>query len=327
MYFCGRKNVGLEELWTAVDLNHKHITLDTYNWQEETYNNYLIGDYFTNSGVVRYETDLKTPQLQSGAISGEGIERFNQYKFLSDCVKNLKGLIYDSLSLFGLGERENYYSCLHKLAKPTLRGYITFNYDFMLEGSLAKIKEPFRYVNVNDNVNSPNFLLCHNYIVKLHGSLNWEFKHGNPIAFNLESVGVKPTYYTDDTFKEPAIIPPTLFKQEINDEKRTLDPLTQTILQQWRAAIKILSVANKLIFVGYSFPPTDFHARRIFQIAMMRRRSQNKKTKILYCGGGNTDGEEVREKLEDIFGKENEITIKNKFEELCESKELEIFLS
>jgi hypothetical protein len=30
------KNIGLEELWTAVDLNHKHIKLDTYMWDKET---------------------------------------------------------------------------------------------------------------------------------------------------------------------------------------------------------------------------------------------------------------------------------------------------
>src|SRR3990170_554967 len=34
--FANNTTAGMEEIWTAIDLNHKHITLDTYNWIKET---------------------------------------------------------------------------------------------------------------------------------------------------------------------------------------------------------------------------------------------------------------------------------------------------
>lgn len=331
LYFSGRKNVGLEELWTAVDLNYKHITLDTYDWIEETYENYLVGDYWENPNIIRYDNmNLRTNQR--GAMQMVGGLRYDKYKFLSDCLRNLKCLVYDSLSDFVSDGTENYYLYLHKLIikKSTLCGYITFNYDLMLEDSLDEMGTPFRYVNVGENVDDYTFLKGDYPIVKLHGSLNWQFVPTiNYIIQDKKIQPIEPTYVSDGDFREPAIIPPTLFKQEINDETRAKEPLTLTILKQWRAAIRLLSVADKMIFVGYSFPPTDFHAKRIFQIAMMRRRAQKKKTKVLYCSGGDSNRGEIEDKLKNIFmlKSEKEIFIQNKFEELCGSKKLEEFLS
>src|SRR4030067_9590 len=34
-YFPSVIGLGMEEVWTAVDLNHKHIKLDTYDWIRE----------------------------------------------------------------------------------------------------------------------------------------------------------------------------------------------------------------------------------------------------------------------------------------------------
>ena len=78
------------------------------------------------------------------------------------------------------------------------------------------------------------------------------------------------------------------------------------------------------MFVGYSFPPTDYHSQRIFHIARMER-ARNGKTpfEILYCGGQ----EDKETDLQSIFGKESKIVIKNKFTDLCGSKELDSFLN
>ena len=114
-------------------------------------------------------------------------------------------------------------------------------------------------------------------VLKLHGSLSWKIESGcNDIEFYGHPIG--PKYPTNSIFKnsfiEPAIVPPTIFKQEINDDTRAEHPLTRLLINQWRGAIRILEEADKIIIIGYSFPVTDFHSHRIFQIPSMVARRQ-----------------------------------------------------
>lgn len=320
LYFEGRDNIGLEELWSAVDLNHKHITLDTYDWNTETFNNYL---YYSNSLSIPYRTMDRAYVSETGALS------YNRYKFLGDCGRNLKELIYESLSEFILEQEPSNYFLLHKkiIDSNKLLGYITFNYDLMLEHSLGSLgTNIFRYINTNEDITSSNFLVGTGIIlIKLHGSLNWEFiPTGKPVIFKADAI--QPQYIDNNNYIEPAIIHPTLFKQEINDDSRVLNPLTQAILSQWKAAIRLLTEADKLLFVGYSFPPTDFHVRRIFQIAMMHRRAKKQNIKILYCGGGNSNDKDIMDNLNHIFTRTSKLFIENKFSKLCESEKLKEFL-
>ena len=325
LYFDGRRQIGLEELWTAVDLNYKHITLDTYDWKRETLeyqNRNVIGGQ-----ILRYEKfDLEPDHGRFYTQTGY----FNKYKYLGDCGRNLKELIYHSLSDIVINDKEtSNYSHLHQYIKDKveLLGYITFNYDLMLEKSLRLSKASYRYPGVNEDVSDIAFLNRELPIAKLHGSLNWEFRPtGQPVIY--KEIPIQPEYKSPSDYIEPAIIPPTVFKQEINDDQRVSHPLTQAILHQWKAAIRLLSEADKLIIVGYSFPPTDFHALRIFEIAMMRKRANKENIQILYCGGGNDKlGEGKGEELKQIFMiKKDEIIIKNRFESLYDSKELEEFI-
>lgn len=326
LYFDGRSKISLEELWTAVDLNHKHITLDTYDWKHETseyQNRNILG-----GRILRYgKFDLEPERGRFYTPTGY----FNKYKFLGDCGRNLKELIHHSLSDIIIKDKgTSNYLHLHEYIKDKveLLGYITFNYDLILEESLRKINASYRYPSVNEDVTDIAFLKKELPIAKLHGSLNWEFRPtGRPVIY--KEMPIQPEYNSPRDYIEPAIIPPTLFKQEINDDQRISHPLTQAILHQWKAAIRLLSEADKLIIVGYSFPPTDFHALRIFQIAMMRKRAKQESFKILYCGGGNDQpGEKGKdEELRKIFMiKQDEIVIKNRFESLNDSEELEKFI-
>jgi len=135
----------------------------------------------------------------------------------------------------------------------------------------------------------------------------------------------------DYNWDQPAIIPPTIFKQEINDDSRIEHNLTQTILQQWRTAITMLELADKIIFVGYSFPISDFHAKRIFQIANMIRRIETNKdvTDILYCVGPSTERNykiNCKEKVANIFKNISIDDIIVGFDKLLKSKKLQKFL-
>lgn len=320
IYLEGRDNIGLEELWSAVDLNHKHITLDTYDWHTETFDNYLR---YVDSFSIPYRTMDRAYVIETGA------ESYNRYKFLGDCGRNLKELIYESLSEFILKQEPSNYLSLHNkiVESNNLLGYVTFNYDLMLEDSLGRFgTNTFKYVNVNEDITSSNFLGGMGVIlVKLHGSLNWEFvPNGRQVIFKANAI--QPQYIENNNYIEPAIIPPTLFKQEINDDSRVTHPLTQTILSQWKAAIRMITEADKLLFIGYSFPPTDFHVRRVFQIAMMHKRAKKRNIKILYCGGSRADDKDIKKNLNNIFGSTDGLIIKNEFSLLCESEELKEFV-
>lgn len=324
-YFPDGTQLRLEDAWTAISLNHKHITLGTYRWAKEQ-DDYLMRENCYPS------MDMVSP-ISYYPFSGGGVDNtpsFNKYKFLGDCERNLRELIYNIYSSYIRPTGNNNFELLHSSVEQSqqckLLGYITFNYDCYLEETLTP---RFKYISTNDNAEDIGQLLhSHVPIIKLHGSLNWE-ENSSPRDVIFQSPPyqkgrqVKPGYVANLEWSQPAIIPPTIFKQEINDDSRGNDILTKTIPQQWRAAIRILIEADKIIFVGYSFPRTDYHAQRIFYIARMRRAMEGKKSfEILYCGGQ----EDRRAILSSIFGDQSKIVIRNRFSDLCRSDELADFL-
>jgi hypothetical protein len=210
-------------------------------------------------------------------------------------------------------------------------GYITFNYDLLLEHSLKKLEKQYHYLSVNVDIldkyyknYSPSIL-----VLKLHGSLNWKLNsRDDDIIFKEKSV--EPAYPLDSTianlYVEPGIVPPTILKEEINSEYNESNPLKRLLINQWKCAIQLLSLADKVIIVGYSFPETDYHVHRIFQIANMIRRSNRvENQKILYCIGNHTNKELKR--LSNITQvKTEDITIYNGFSKLISSRILKKYL-
>lgn len=299
-------SIGLEELWTSVDLNHKHITLDTYSWSEEN-------DQYLMSGDISY------PGMDLSDIRFDLFGRldtspgYNKYKFLGDCGRDFRQLVYDVYSVYTPPEQDNYYKILHDILLSTnLRviGYLTFNYDCYLEDSLSG--QDIRYVGENSNTSDIESLICLGFpIIKMHGSLNWEesYDHGlHKITYKFppNNMGsqISPFYAADTKWKQPAIIPPTIYKQEINDDSRIDNHLSRAILQQWRAAIALLSAADIIIIVGYSFPNSDFHAKRIFQIShMVRKGNRNESPAIIYCCGSEEEEREKKSLIFDLYGR------------------------
>jgi hypothetical protein len=109
-------------------------------------------------------------------------------------------------------------------------------------------------------------------LLKLHGSLNWFIYSGQMVvggadAFrNTEHKGksIVHSHYYDSPlppqdnleYLEPLIITPVLNKPGLGH------PLISKV---WDRARRELLNCKKLIIVGYSFPPTDFHVRRLFR--------------------------------------------------------------
>ncbi len=194
-----------------------------------------------------------------------------------------------------------------------------------------------RYLGVNDDIDNPYFINSFSgeaLVLKLHGSLSWKIESGcRDINFYGHSVG--PSYPNNssyaNTFIEPAIVPPTIFKQEINDDSRLTDPLTRLLINQWRGAIQLLKGADKVIIIGYSFPFADYHVQRIFGIPSMVRRGKDIEQKVLVCLGTQlSKDDELNKKtsIAEIFQiKTESVVIDYEFSKLINSSKLDSFLT
>ena len=111
-------------------------------------------------------------------------------------------------------------------------------------------------------------------ILKLHGSINWgaiEYvkarvpTHEKSLVFYLEgwfdgySAFGKPGEY----LYKPLIIPMVLYKGKYLGHR--------AIQAVWKKALKELSECQNLVVIGYSFPPTDFHVKKLFLEALSQR--------------------------------------------------------
>lgn len=332
-----KKDLTLEECWTSVSINLKQCKLGTYEWideYEKYRQKYIINHRssypysqlettditFGNSGNLRHMTDLV----------------YSSRKVLGDCERDLKRLIFNCFSNTYLQNNvcsnyENMHNIIQQNTGINSLGYITFNYDLLLESALEKLNKQYHYLSVNVDIfdryyknNYPSIL-----ILKLHGSLNWElFSRSDDVLFKGKPV--KPRYPINslrvNDYTEPGIVPPTILKEEINSEYIENNPLRRLLINQWKCAIQLLSNADKVIIVGYSFPETDYHVHRIFQIANMKRRSIGKESqKILYCTGSYIDKE--LERLSNITQiKSGDIKLYKGFSKLIKSRVLKKYL-
>jgi hypothetical protein len=117
-------------------------------------------------------------------------------------------------------------------------------------------------------------------IHKLHGSVNWfeppDIKDvvkpklvvdGRVVQIgNITEYTDKPASYArddDDGYDNPGvpfIIPPTFLKPDFRDELQKV----------WSGAAKTLSDAEVVVFVGYSFPPTDVEMRYFLAASLVK---------------------------------------------------------
>lgn len=93
------------------------------------------------------------------------------------------------------------------------------------------------------------------YLLKLHGSLNWQFTDiGVRLKQRLHAQRGSPSF---------EIIPPGWNKQILEDE---------TFRALWKNAERAIRNAKSIAIVGFSFTPTDLHAESLFRIALARER-------------------------------------------------------
>lgn len=89
-------------------------------------------------------------------------------------------------------------------------------------------------------------------LLKLHGSLNW-FPFASP-----NHVDLRKRAYKQRGQQHYEIVPPQFIKKNSHEIHTAL----------WSRAGKNLSRAGTIVFVGFSFTPTDLHVEALFRLAL-----------------------------------------------------------
>lgn len=183
-------------------------------------------------------------------------------------------------------------------------GFVTLNYDMILErvffslfgGYCPLLDKFYRYpiVEIGQRIGNP-YIRNNNYetppILKLHGSANWFWEGVSP----SDQIYFVQWNETPEKIKllnglVPYIIPPVLDKNAFYDHN--------AIKSLWQQAEGLLSEAEEIYIVGFSFPPTDVSVRFLFQSALRQSNAR------IYVINAETENQ-MRKRYEPVFGKNN----------------------
>ena len=203
---------------------------------------------------------------------------------------------------------------------------ITFNYDVLLENFLeqesrntadvtaanigtfqprfdSRFSFGFTGMNLNpDNgvIFKPSIRVPHNgmFLLKLHGSTSWIARKSAGQPIHTDDILTLPCHDSFEPFgfydvlydqEHSFLIPPVLDKSSM-----LIQPVISVL---WNWASLLLEKAEEIIFLGYSFPPTDYHAEFLF------RRYANKRAKfkvVNYVDKAQPDDKQSAQKAETI---------------------------
>ena len=201
---------------------------------------------------------------------------------------------------------------------------VTFNYDDMFDEALWRVQEltmvPHDGVQYWHPDGGYGFFcqmslttievheLCMDstsmQLLKLHGSVNWRSKLGSRQPYAIDdivhhevwlpappTIGVSPSGLDMANIerhlnREPFIVPPVLAKSSLVEE-----PVLRYV---WSLAYQVLRQADRVVFVGYSFPVTDLAARFLFT-ETLQRGEQSPKIEVVNFASAEEQRERVRE--------------------------------
>lgn len=153
---------------------------------------------------------------------------------------------------------------------------ISFNWDTIADMTLHRLDAP-QYASYERMLRGERFNVRtasrKGQYLKLHGSLNWIAcrnpacrLHTEPVIPFLDGEGPPPTFTDTKPFEEcpecgserprRMIVPPT--SQKLIRRRSFLHRL-------WLIARNTLPRVSKVVFIGYSFPPTDFYSAWLFR--------------------------------------------------------------
>jgi hypothetical protein len=203
----------------------------------------------------------------------------------------------------------------------TSASIITFNYDDIVDRALFEIHEPdsldpkhwhpdggygfFCEPSFSTITKTPIFMNECNLLLKLHGSFNWRCRlgdsgprapnqilHHEPWFPQTSAVRISQSlldHINDYLEPDPLIVPPVLLKGDL-----TLHPVLRLV---WSRARDRLSMADRIVFLGYSFPLTDLSSRTLFREATAMRED----VELEVVNIRNDDSVRLEERYKDLF--------------------------
>lgn len=186
------------------------------------------------------------------------------------------------LSMRAMGQECEYL----KLILSKLNDYdsiISFNWDEICDNTLRNIDNEIQknYIKLlkNQKFKIKDFQDRGNYL-KMHGSLNWRICNNKKCKNYNKTKLVYPIIRNNaiiDNYKcptcsketKPAIIPPSSNKFINKNE---------FIHKLWLLARETLIKTDRLVFIGYSFPPNDYMAEWLFKHIYLTEDYENKNT-------------------------------------------------
>lgn len=242
-WYC-QETASLEETMSIIDLYAK-LCLGGIISQEDAYfkNKGVIETYANGDEGYKLKMNDECCCVRLPAMAGWELR-----KLISEVYK---GINHENPDCSPLKKTIN------KIKPPTI---ITFNYDLSLEKVL---KGEYEYIIPQASQRRQEVFK----LFKLHGSLNWkETQYGVQRETVKESNQdiVKIDYCGRNSWIQPSIIGPTLFKQEITIDFQR-DERAKFYKDLWRRCWNDLQEVNSLIFIGFSFPQTDFHVRTLLE--------------------------------------------------------------
>jgi hypothetical protein len=206
---------------------------------------------------------------------------------------------------------------------------VTFNYDDVFDQALWKVNPADSYLgtpcwhpndgygffcrasyNVVESVQLGVDFSASMHLFKLHGSVNWRTKLGSPKPYGIDAVLHDESWYSPSFIRrslvphiqasldpDPFIVPPVLVKSSLVEE-----PVLQYV---WWQAYRRLTEAERVIFVGYSFPVTDMASRFLFSETLLRD-GRPPDIRIVNLASTEEEKETVRRNYREVFPQIND---------------------
>jgi len=158
---------------------------------------------------------------------------------------------------------------------------ISFNWDTLAENIVMKMLE--ESLIQSPDPDSSKYI----QLIKPHGSLSWVHKKDGTVIFKE---GSKPRLNpmtendVDEDEAEPLVLGAVPVKSEIIEEVQRGDHIKvfTTISDQWRETIRVISQADEVVVLGYSFPNEDTYGRFLLREAVRNRPKKHRLPKIRY---------------------------------------------
>lgn len=264
----------------------------------------LLGMY---AETLTESLETATTYLYLKALDSKA--RSKQYKTFLQLLDLINRVLATSTNDNRIGPRSLIYRFLlgelNKVDSPEHLTIITFNYDLLIERTLASIRDHgrpdvFSYpgcyrldgvqitpgVRNSPTFGTPEFQPYGVAVLKLHGSLSWRSSHSSntppPRAlFNtarklvvVNSRLISPVLYwrpnKRKVYMKPIVVPPVSGKRGV---------IQNDIVPLWSLAADALKAANRVVIAGYSCPPLDLEAR--FLLSENLRANHNKKLYVI----------------------------------------------